>query len=526
MARGESQTLLIWTIIFLIFSLIMIIVTVVMRSKYTEAASQLADATSKNQQLTTENSTLQQDGVKLRTMIGVVSDKSVADIETDFAGQIQLYAPTLNDPAPSFLTALKALSDSYSDKVTENKKLTDANAGLQSEIQLNNTQKEALRKELQAMVDQAKSDLASVQANHATQLTNLMETNQKLKNDADKVIEDSRVAIAEATKQRDTEIKRSGDITLINAKLTNMVAEMDSPVPTYADATILWVSSDSKTVRINLGKKHGLRPRMPFSVYSADAKEISVNSSKGKIEVTEIIDDNTAKALVAEDILVNPIIPGDIIYTPVWKPGQNIHVALLSGLDLDGDEVSDPLQIKMLIELCGGEVDAYIDDLTSESTLRKLQDIENKDMNANRLVGEIGNETRYLVTGVIPATDSPKSLIDAYRTLKSTAKDHGLQEISLRDMLTLMGQRPQSQTVGFGPRNRTANHYELQPDVVNQSTPGFVFKKFENPDAKPDTNDKVPVSPLFNQRKITIPSGTVSPLFQPRSTSTKDIESN
>ena len=223
---------------------------------------------------------------------------------------------------------------------------------------------------------------------------------------------------------------------------------------------------------------------------------------------------------MTEDILVNPILKGDIIYTPVWRPGQRIHVALSSGLDLDGDDIPDPHKVIMLIKQCGGEVDIYIDDLTGE-----LRNENGKMVREAFLVGEITGETRYLVTGKAPDSDSSETLFNARRELKEKADNHGVIPISLNDLLALMGQRQQSQIVGFGPRNRAINNYEMQPDVLNQRMPGYVFKKFENPDAKPDTNNKTPISPLFNQRPITRPTGTVSPLFQPRTASKKDVES-
>ena len=522
MARGESQTLLIWTIIFLIFSLIMIIVTVVMRQKYNDASTQLADATSKNQQLTNEVGSLKKDGATLREMIGyATADMPVSEIETAFADHTKLYAPTLSQQGTSYLTALKTLFDSYKDQVNKNESLSVEKDKLIAEVNFNNTKKEELRRDLQVLVDEARTDLKSAQQSHETQLTNLMATNKKLEEDKNTTERDAREAIAKANELRDTANARSDKVLLINTNLTKMVADMDSPVLTYSDAEVLWVSADSSMVRINLGSKHGLRPRMPFSVYSSDVKEISVDSGKGKIEITKIIDANTAEARVTESILVNPILPGDIIYTPIWKPGQHIHVALSNGIDLDGDGIPDPHKAIMLIKMCGGEVDAYIDDLTGDMILEN-----NKMVRETFLVGQIGSETRYLILGDSPDPDSSVTLFNARRELENSAKENGLTIITLKDMLTLMGQRQQSQTVGFGPRNRATNNYEMEPDVVNQRMPGRVFNKYEDPDAKPATNDKTPVSPLFNQRKVTLPSGTVSPLFQPKTAPSKDVASN
>ena len=538
MARGESQTLLIWTIIFLILLLIMIIVTVVLRGKYTEAASQFADATSQNKQLTSENSTLKQDVAKLQELIGFPTDMPVAEIATKTADNIKLYAPTLPD-ATSYVSTLKNLADSYTNQVSENEKLNKANSQLQDELKEFNAAKAKLQEEYNSRVDGIRKEQEAERAQHSQQLADLKVTNQKLVDDADKMREDSLIAIRKANELRDTATAQRDLVTKINVDLTTMVAEMDSPIPTYANAEILWVSADSTEVRVNLGSNHGLRPRMPFSVYSADVKEISKelppgteknntgipkvidsHTSKGKIEVTKIIDGNTAEARVTEDILMNPILKGDIIYTPIWRPGQHVHVALSSGLDLDGDGVPDPHKVIALIKQCGGEVDAYIDDLTGE-----MKNENGKMVRQTYLVGKITEETRYLVSGQSPDPESSATLFNARRDMENDAKLHGVTGISLNDLLALMGQRQQSQTVGFGPRNRAINDYEMQPDVLNRQMPGYVFKKYEDPDAKPDTNNKTPVSPLFNQRPITRPTGTVSPLFQPRTAPTKDIDS-
>ena len=39
--------------------------------------------------------------------------------------------------------------------------------------------------------------------------------------------------------------------------------------------------------------------------------------------------------------MVDPIIPGDKIYTPIWSPGEKRHFALAGLMDLDGDGHSD-----------------------------------------------------------------------------------------------------------------------------------------------------------------------------------------
>ena len=522
MARGESQTLLIWTIIFLILFLIMIVVTFVMRSKLTEATAKLTDAESQIKQLNGEVSTLKSEGGKFREMIGYADPAMpMADIETKFAEHLAAFAPTVPQAGASYMSALQTFSDSYKNQVAENQTLQKRNME-QTVLLAEQSKKEAaLIADFTAKNVQLQEDLQTAQTHFSSEQEKTLALSKQIEEEKNKVIEDSRTAIAETNRQKAEAVAIQEKTADINMTLTGIVADMESPTPTYTNAEILWVSRDSTTVRINIGSNHGLRSRMPFSVYGASENNISVDSSKGKIEVIRVIDGNTAEARVTEDILVNPIIPGDKIYTPVWKPGQKIRLALSSNLDLDGDEVSDPHKVIALIQMCGGEVDAYIDDLTGD-----MINENGKMVREAFLVGQIGDETRYLVIGDKPNPDASVTLFNTRGQLEKDAKMHGLTEIALKDLLNLMGQRPQAQKVGFGERNRATNNYEMEPEVVTQRMPGRVFNKYENPDAEPATTDKPPVSPLFNQRKITSSTGTASPLFQPRKAPVMDVEKN
>ena len=522
MARGESQGVLIWTIVFLILLLIMIIVTFVMRSKLTEATTKLTDAESQIKQLNDETRTLKSEGGKFREMIGYADPAMpMTEIETKFAEHLASFAPTAPQEGASYMNALQAFSDAYKNQVNENQTLQKRNMD-QTVLLAEQAKKEAnLVADFTAKNTQLQEDLQTAQTHFTSEQDKTLALSRQIEEEKNKVIEDSRMAIAATKKSEAEAIALQGKTADINMKLAGIVADMESPIPTYTNAEIFWISRDSTTVHINIGSNHGLRPRMPFSVYGANVNEISVDSSKGKIEVIRILDGNTAEARVTEDILVNPIIPGDKIYTPVWKPGQKIRLALSSNLDLDGDEISDPHKVITLIQMCGGEIDAYIDDLTGD-----MINENGKMVREAFLVGQIGDETRYLVTGGKPDPDASVTLFNTRGQLEKDAEMHGLTKITLKDLLNLMGQRPQSQIVGFGERNRATNTYEMEPEVVTQRMPGRVFNKYEDPKAEPATTDKPPVSPLFNQRKITGSTGTASPLFQPRKAPVMDVEKN
>ncbi len=123
-----------------------------------------------------------------------------------------------------------------------------------------------------------------------------------------------------------------------------------------------WVNQQARSVWISLGRADGLQRQMTFSVYPSTAMDVGKAPRKGSIEVTEILGDHLAEARILEDNPSDPIMPGDLIHTPVWEAGQRPRFALADGMDIDGDGKSDLDIVLNIIRSNGGIVDCYIDD--------------------------------------------------------------------------------------------------------------------------------------------------------------------
>ena len=82
------------------------------------------------------------------------------------------------------------------------------------------------------------------------------------------------------------------------------------------------------------------------------------DAKKGTIEVTQILGDHLAEARIIDDSLIDPLVPGDKIYTPLWDPGHPERFAIAGKIDIDGDGRDDHERLKNLILLSGGVVDA------------------------------------------------------------------------------------------------------------------------------------------------------------------------
>src|SRR6476661_7145609 len=98
-----------------------------------------------------------------------------------------------------------------------------------------------------------------------------------------------------------------------------------------------------------------------------------------RIEVVSL-GDRMSEARILDDTPRNPIITGDVIFTPAWSPGQRVHFALAMKMDINKDGVDDYDTVKRIIEMNGGVIDAEL-------------------RPDGKRVGDINVNTRYFVQG-------------------------------------------------------------------------------------------------------------------------------
>ena len=132
-------------------------------------------------------------------------------------------------------------------------------------------------------------------------------------------------------------------------------------------------------------------------MYDVDENNIARSERKGSIEITRILGGHLAEARILDDELTNPIIPGDVIYSPVFQPGTAVRFALTGIMDIDGDGQSDHDLIRNLIRINGGVIDAEVD-----------ADGKRK--------GKISINTRYLIVGEEATDKTTSSLREAAGT--------------------------------------------------------------------------------------------------------------
>ncbi len=180
---------------------------------------------------------------------------------------------------------------------------------------------------------------------------------------------------------------------------------------------IRYVVRGGNVVTINLGSADALRPGVTFGVIDADETRLEDAKVKASIQVTQIQGDHLAQArVVAKPEIKDPIIPGDMIYSPFWAPGRVVKIALAGDIDIDGDDRPDNEAIKGQIKAAGAVVAAEVSP-------------------TGAVTGNLDASIRFLVIGEDPevgdgsdadADEASAQAIEAIGGVKAKATELGL----------------------------------------------------------------------------------------------------
>lgn len=179
--------------------------------------------------------------------------------------------------------------------------------------------------------------------------------------------------------------------------------------------------NDAKREFDESGRKNILEPRLE-------------GGPKAYIEILEILGPHQAKGRITMEQTLNPITPGDLLFSPIWAPGQRTHFALAGRFDMTGKDTDDRVLLINLIKRQGGVIDAEV-------------------KNDGTLEGNIEVGTNYLVIGKMPgdsdeSTDEEKKHAGRVHTtidnLMKEAKDLGIEILDQNKFYDFMGYKPHS----------------------------------------------------------------------------------
>jgi hypothetical protein len=361
------------------------------------------------------------------------------------------------------------ISTMQTNQVTELQKHRDAVDA--AERQRDDTQRasEEQRKALQAQIEEMRGDLTDLRVEY----------------------DDAKAAWTGERKKLTTEMAQwEGQVDFLRDKLKNLTkVSFERP-----DGLVRWVDNSAGLVWVNIGAQDGLRIRTTFSVYKkshhgvghgADAEDI-----KGQLEITRIIDANTAEARVLDDDIYDPIAKGDPIYTPLWSPGRVEKFAIIGIIDLDQDGIEDREQFHELVQDAGAKINHEVLDDGSRIRYPTYPGAWEPWEEGGP---ELDSDTKYVIKANIPdvalaALEEEKEkrlkISAQLKTMRDEARRLGIEEINLNDFLSYIGYRPQQRIYIPGVVDRPFNlrsgaHSVTTSETIgDRSSSGQVSKKF------------------------------------------------
>lgn len=430
MASKENQTLqiLIISLVILVILLAAGLIWVNSNRKAAEARANSADQRANDAQSAQRQ--LQEEANNYKTWIGLSEADNSAAVEKTFKEDMERFGETFEEDSRFYRIILENIFE-------ENRKLAQSEVEAKLQVKDLKQQLDATEKQKNAQIDEFKKSMEKLSEDAAAE-------RNKFEKQYGQINEEKTKIAAQLDEQR----KRYDDMVAQNAaakkELNDRMAKLErfnevlksdrvdpDPFAQPADGVVRWVNQRNGTVWIDLGQADNLRPQVTFSVYSGDEDDAMSAERKASIEVTRILSPRMSEARITNDIPTDPVLEGDKIYSQVWNPGRQVGFAITGIIDMDGDGRQDLEQLKSVIVLNNGKVDAT-----------PAPD--------GSIAGEMTVDTRYLILGEHPDEPRMENERRAWDRMSEEADTLGIEPIALIDFLRLMGWQIENRAVQLG----------------------------------------------------------------------------
>lgn len=263
----------------------------------------------------------------------IVNDRSNLDAADKGLETLREAFSDVDASVKSFGDAVPILVSSYAAK---KKRIGDLESELaQAKADLNTmrakvdevtTEKDAAIAGLQQQLTDAENAARDAQDNLESQLTQVRED----RNAKDSEARDLRGTIED--RERELERQKQAATTRFNALSDKLKFTKDPEAP---DGEILAVSKALGLGWINLGSRNRLNPGMQFRVVSGDPNS---DVLKGWARVTRLKEDRAEVQFFDVTDPFDPIVPGDIIYNPIYDPSGRRNALLVGRFSGDYNE--------------------------------------------------------------------------------------------------------------------------------------------------------------------------------------------
>jgi uncharacterized protein YeeX (DUF496 family) len=442
MAARENQGLQIALIVFVMLTILLVVSTYMVYSHWQDQIARTKTAETNAATAATDKEKATKEKGDLLTLIGAAPTDAVPDVLEQNKKMIDSFAQfgfaQLPEDQRTFQKVVKGLVDTIKaanttvaeTKATMDKNKKDYDDGIAkatantAEVATARDAAVAQLAEQTKKYNEAVAEVRTTIDKLAKEKADINATLDKTKADYEKRIAGLGVRVAQLTKEN-TELKVALD-------RTNM------PNPAVSGGTILWVNQRDNVAFLSLGSDDNLHRKTTFNVYPAGTANVTGVVPKGKVEVTNITGTHTSEARIVENPIGDPLLPGDLVHTAGWAPGQHPHYAIGGVIDLAGNGGDQTHKMREMIEATGGVVDAEV--VTSKGDEGKL---------VGRVKGAITINTRYLILGD-PKVDTPEGAarLAATTTLITEANRLHVEQIGLNKFLGMIGYVA---PVGVGP---------------------------------------------------------------------------
>ncbi len=491
----QSQGLIITLIIFIILTLGLGVLSYFMGQGYKETATKLKDAESKAKQGEDSVRSLTSDLEKIKSKVGYEMkemDKVLKEMQNDIEMATGKLGSTSN-----YKDSLRGLFKNMSERNKERSDFEKSNAQYK-QIMLNEVAKTEAQK---ATFEQQRKDADVAYQTQKTgdkKLLDEWENNYKALTQKVDTVEQEAKALnekyrVEAADAKEVAAKIAGINTNLSIKI-DQLSQADFEIP---DGKILYVDQHEKTVNLNIGKMDGVRVLTKFGVFPHNSLDLGRAIPKGSIEIIRVTGDHESVGKILEDELIDPILPNDMIYTPLWKVGEKVQYALGYRLDINGDGKSDIDYLKNLINASDAYVACWIDDegnvhgkMTPDITAFVISD---KSINTI-----LDNESRN--------QKDKTAIYTKFMTLVDEAQKNNIKEMKLPEFLRRIHYRKTADIAKFQEMNGADQMIGTGSSTTVSETP--VAPIYVNKEHATPVSSLGKTSPLYSSEKSQPAPGT------------------
>lgn len=371
------------------------------------------------------------------------ADEKLGPVEKEFASQMALFAPNVAASEKNLMKLPKYLHDTVRARNEDIDKARERESQILAEKTATLQRETKARQDAEAALKKAETDLAAVRQQHAEAIAQLNKEKDATVGQYDTFAQEynQKQKVLEAKNQELT----TSNVTLLETvqKKTdelNEFKELDFASP---QGKVINTSNRGEMVWINLGQDDGLRVGTAFTVIDESSIKTSQAKAKAHIVITRVVADHPhlSQARVTDYEPTNPILTGDKVFSPAWRPGRSPGFALLGEMDYNGDYKDDSAEVRTMIERDGGKIDAAMDS-------KGNRDANLPGMNPN---------TEYLVLGSdvgVVQPNNPNSMTKqaAYEKFLAEARQNGIMQISLDKLMGYLNADPGQRIIPMGDR--------------------------------------------------------------------------